>query len=510
MAASIQHVDNCVQLAMSRALVEWKRYCTLSVLLVLASIVCLPAQASPWAEVGDLQLRSDLQILANAGVIDDVTTYWPIPWGGILTDLHIEEALSVQPPYVREAARRVLQRAEQQMRLGDVRATVAVDATNSPDTVRSFDGMNLAEGEAQLSLEYMTSNSAVRISAGVFAQKLGSGKTLFMPDGSYVSQKVGNAIVYAGYLSHWWGPGWISALSYSNNARPFPQVGIERASTAAPTSSWLSWIGPWQMEFLVGWLDDRRVAANTYWDGFRFTFNPAPGLQIGFARTDELCGHGHPCKPLATYFDIRNDRLHPSRTNDEGIIDIHYTRSLYGVPFELYAQVMNEDTNPFAHSYSSHLFGASVWIPIEAQYVRLTAEYTDSIATRDIFSFGNVGYGVSYNDSKYPVDGMRYRGRDLGFSLDSDSRLLTVQASVVDVGDRTFTLTFHRAEVSTPFTGAANPLTSAPVTIDIGEARVSVPWTASKFDLAARVQDDQLRPGRGLAAAIEGSMSIEF
>ena len=23
---------------------------------------------------------------------------------------------------------------------------------------------------------------------------------------------------------------------------------------------------------------------------------------------------------------------------------------------------MNEDTNPFVHSYSSHLFGASVWI----------------------------------------------------------------------------------------------------------------------------------------------------
>jgi hypothetical protein len=140
----------------------------------------------------------------------------------------------------------------------------------------------------------------------------------------------------------------------------------------------------------------------------------------------------------------------------------------------------------------------------------MTVEYTDSIATRDIFSFGNVGIGVTYNDSKYPVDGMRYRGRALGFSLDSDSRLLSLQASAVDAGDRTFTLTFHRAQVSTPLTGPANPLTTAPVTIDIGEAQVVIPWSGAKLDLAARVQDDQLRPRHGFTAALEGALEVDF
>jgi len=81
------------------------------------------------------------------------------------------------------------------------------------------------------------------------------------------------------------------------------------------------------------------------------------------------------------------------------------------VPFETYMQVMNEDTNPFVHSFTSHCC-ASVWVPIGGQNVRLTIEYTDSIATRDIFSFGDVGFGVSYNNFQYP-DGMRYRGRAL-------------------------------------------------------------------------------------------------
>ena len=477
--------------------------------LSFAVILSLPASASPWAEVGNSQLRSDLEILANAGIIDDITTHWPIPWAGVMTRLRGEDVLVDQPMYVREAARRVLDEALREMRVGDLRATVTLDATNRPNIVRGFDAMGLGEGQSQLSLEYMTSTTAARLSAGIFASKFKGGEKQFMPDGSYGAQKIGGALIYAGYLTHWWGPGWISALSYSNNARPFPQVGIERDSTDAFRTPWLSWLGTWQMEFLVGWFNDKRVATNTYWDGFRFTFNPLPGLQIGLARTDELCGKGHPCKPLASYFDIRNDPGHISPTNDEGIIDLKYTRSFYGIPFEIYTQAMNEDTNPFVHSFSSHLFGASTWVPVGGQNIRLTIEYTDSIATRDIFSFGNVGFGVSYNNFQY-IDGMRYRGRALGFSLDSDSRLLTLQASAVDAGDRTFTLTFHRAQVSTPFTGAANPLTTAPVTIDIGEARIIVPWSDVKLDVAARVQDDQLRPSRGVTAAIEGALQVEF
>jgi hypothetical protein len=40
------------------------------------------AKASPWAEPGDVQLRSDIEILANAGLIDGITTQWPLPWPG--------------------------------------------------------------------------------------------------------------------------------------------------------------------------------------------------------------------------------------------------------------------------------------------------------------------------------------------------------------------------------------------------------------------------------------------
>src|SRR5690349_17161631 len=117
------------------------------------------------------------------------------PWAGAIRRLKSEDVLENQPAYVREAARRVLEQARREMRIGDLRAFATLDFTNRPDIVRGFDAMGLGEGQAQLSLEYMTSTTAVRLSAGIFASKFKGGEKQFMPDGSYVAQKVGGALV---------------------------------------------------------------------------------------------------------------------------------------------------------------------------------------------------------------------------------------------------------------------------------------------------------------------------
>lgn len=479
--------------------------CLIALAAVLAAATAHQTLASPWAEVGDTQLRSDLELLAERGLIDNITTQWPLPWASIVPRLRAVSLVD-EPEFVQEAIARVLNIAGAETDIGHVQIGASSDVTNAPGIVRDFGALGREDTQAQLTAEYLSYSTAVRLAAG-FQIDHHSGRVEFVPDGSYVAQRLDFALLYAGYLTHWWGPGWISALSLSNNARPFPQIGIERSETSASTLPVLSWIGPWQAEFIVGWFDDRRVATNTFWDGLRLTFSPLPGLEVGVARSDELCGKGHPCKPLATYFDFQNAPSHPTRTNDEGLIDLKYSGSIGQTPFSVYTQVMNEDSNPFVHSKSSHLFGASVWIP-GLNHLRLTVEYTNTIATLNIIPFQDYIYGETYNDYKYPRDGMRYDGRALGFSLDSDSRLLSVQAGYLDSWGRSFTLTIHRAEVSTPLTGTGNPLTSSPVTIDILEGRVRLPLPGMTFDLAARVQDDQLRPKRGFAAALETALKI--
>ncbi len=479
--------------------------------LLLSRIFVSPASASPWAEVGDAQLRSDIQLLAAARMVDGITTHWPLPWAGLKRALmDNKEALTREPANVQAAAARVMAAADTQLESHRLKTSATVDVASTPSVVYGFDGMGRGKAEAQISGEMIFDTTAIRISVGGELSdwsKGGQGK--FKPDGSYIAQKIGGAVVYAGWLSHWWGPGWISALSLSNNARPFPQVGIERLDTSAFETPVLSWLGPWQMEFFVGLLDGPRIASNTLYNGLRVTFNPLPGLEIGMARTEEFCGDGHICKPIADYFNFANSNSQPNHVNDEGEFDVHYSGMAWGTAYELYTQVMNEDSNPITHSFSSHLFGGSIWLPIGAETARITAEYTDTIPTLDIFSFGQVVHGYTYNNYDY-VDGMRYRGRTLGFSLDSDSRLASLQASWINSHGWTYTFTYHRAWVSTPQNPYLNVVTTAPVTINLGEARVSIPHPWGTIDIAGRLQDDQPRPHRGFEASIETAVTINL
>jgi hypothetical protein len=105
---------------------------------------------------------------------------------------------------------------------------------------------------------------------------------------------------------------------------------------------------------------------------------------------------------------------------------------------------------------------------------------------------------------------MRYRDRTLGFSLDSDSRLLTLQGNLTDSHDRSYTLSLHRARVSTLQTGAANIVSSAPVTINYMEARVVVPTKVADFSFGGRLQDDRPRPDKGFGGAVEAAVTFHL
>ena len=217
--------------------------------LALAAALCLtvPSFASPWAEVGDNQLRGDIELLAAAGVIDDVTTQWPLPWQSIVEDLR-GNALAGQPASIRAAAARVLARARAENSPG-LSTSLDIDAATMPSVVYGFDGMGRGDGQAQFVLDYNSSSTAARLALGGFTQNFRGNTTKLNPDQSYLAEKLGPVLFYGGYISHWWGPGWISALSLSNNARPMPQIGLERLDTSASKWPVLRWLGPWQLEF---------------------------------------------------------------------------------------------------------------------------------------------------------------------------------------------------------------------------------------------------------------------
>jgi hypothetical protein len=470
-----------------------------------------PAQASPWAEVGDNQLRSDIQILAGADVIDGITSHWPLPWNSVIADIDRAQ-LDRQPISVRLAAGRVLARGRSETAEG-VSASFYADFTNRPSVVHGFDGMGRGDGQTQLSIGGNSGIFSGRLSLGAITQNFGGKPNKLMLDGTYVAARLGGVRIYAGYLDHWWGPGEISALSLSNNARPIPQIGIERSSTSA--SSWpiLRWLGPWQWQFFVGVLDGPQIQSNVLYNAMHLTINPLPGLELGVSKTEQFCGKGNPCSPIKDYLANIDFSTHPNNVNGQGSFEAKYSNSVGVLPFQIYAQLMNEDYSLFHNSGTSHLFGASIFLPTESNPVKLTVEFTDSVATKTMFSFGNRRYGFTYNDYEFP-DGMHYRGRTLGFSLDNDSTLLSLQSSWTDPENRFYQLSLHHTVIGNRRSAGMNIVSPAPVLLNLAEARVSLPlgWAGNRMrlDLAGRVQDDQPRPSRGFAAGIEVALRMNL
>jgi hypothetical protein len=281
-----------------------------------------------------------------------------------------------------------------------------------------------------------------------------------------------------------------------------PQVGIARASTEA--SSWpvLNWLGPWQFEFFLGRMDGPQIQSNVDYSAARLTIAPFDGLEIGLAKTEQFCGQGHPCSPLRDYFINADFSNHPDNVNGEGAIDIKYSGTAWGLPFQAYAQMMNEDYSWVSRSASSHLAGASIFLPVSDNPLKLTLEYSNTIATKTPFGFGDHVYGFTYTNGQYP-DGMRYRGRTLGSSLDTDSTLLSLRGNWSDTDGRFYELSLHHATIGSSHAPASNIVTAAPVLLNMAEARISLPWQSLKLDLAGRIQDDQPRPHSGFATAVE-------
>jgi hypothetical protein len=479
-----------------------------------------PARAEPWIEVGDRAVRSDLEILAGRGLIDGLVTTWPIP-AGQMSRLSDDVLLAREPEYVRLAARRVLAKLIGEGQPRGLVPEVALRGTNHPDTIRDFGALarDKISGGVGLVLDTDRLSAGLRVNSEPRLANSGS-RAAF--DGSYLSALAGNWQIYGGAVDQWYGPGWTSSLILSNNARPLPKIGIMRNDPHAFETPWLSWIGPWQFNTFLGLLDGPRIDSNTILGGLRITFEPVRGLEVGLTRTSEICGKHHKCDPLSE-FHVTNTISNPSPVNDEAAFDIKYNGAFKLLQISPYLQIMNESTGPIAHSDSSYLAGLTLSGPLgeDGARWRWTAEYGDTIATYNVFSFSSPIYGAAYNDYKY-VDGMRYRGRTLGFSLDSDSRLFSAAWLFTSAQGWVYRLTYYRANVGTsqiadPAAAIAqgahvypsdpylkNVVSAKPVQFDQVEAGISIPIGSFTIELDARGQDAQAYPETG------GKMSGEI
>ncbi len=106
-------------------------------LLGALSAARTPATASPWAEVGDAVLRSDIEVLTQYGLIDGLVTTWPIPWAQISHRLVVEDVSSL-PPHIRRSLRRVRGRMARETAIKRFRFEAIGRVSSEPALLRDF------------------------------------------------------------------------------------------------------------------------------------------------------------------------------------------------------------------------------------------------------------------------------------------------------------------------------------------------------------------------------------
>ena len=500
-----------------------------AVLLLAAS----PAIAGPFAEVGDRQLRQDVDLLKADGLIRGPVDSWPLPWVQIDGGLDAARDGRTLDPYVEAAVARL-------ERLSDLAAQrtsvdARIDLTNGAALARDFGTTARSDVDASVMAELNL--GALSIDAGVGARTGGSGKRYnFEP--SQVAVTIGNFAVYAGYTEQWFGPGQDGALLFSNSARPFPKIGVKKLMPSAIDLPVLRWFGPIRFDFFVGALDGARDFRNSGIVGTRVSFQPARGVEVGLNRSQQLCGQGRPCgfHQISQSFIGVGNADNPTGSKRDYVrqpgnqlagFDISYTRRFGRIAGKVYIEVEAED---FSHILIEQ-FGRQVgttwsgpWGGKGASW-KATVEYADTLAAEffngtpleNAFKSGLKYPGSFYNNNLY-LDGYTYRGRPIGYWTDGDSRNLTASLSVTDTRNRRWygsvnsvhlNITGIAGEVTGPYglyTGyAGNRISPDSEKFVIGTAGFELPTRFGDLRFETRYQTDSPgTPGRR-----DGRMQVE-
>ncbi len=415
--------------------------------------IAAPAAAGPFAEVGDRQLRQDVETLHAAGLIEGPIDSWPLPWAQIDAGVARAQDGRQLDPYLKAAANRL-------DRLGDFAAQrVAVEmqlsATNLPSVARDFGTLARARGDASGKVEFNGDNVSISLGAGVRSGQIGKAYN-FEP--SMIAVRLGNWSVYGGWTQEWFGPGQDGALLFSNSTRPFPKIGIKRLMPDPIDLPILRWLGPIRLDLFGGVLDERRRDYdNILTFGTRLSFAPTPRLEIGLNRMQQLCGKGRPCglKQIAqSFIGVGNaDNPTPGSVaaflnqagNQIAGFDISYTRRFGSVTTKFYFEAEAEDSQHIIIEQFARMIGTHLSGPWGSQGASWTAniEYTDTQAAQffhgtpleKVFSSEKIYTGALYNNSLYTA-GFSYNNLPIGYWTDGDARNLAFAGSLTDTSNR--------------------------------------------------------------------------
>lgn len=181
--------------------------------------------ASPWLEADDVYLRSDLQILADAGFITIPVNTFPLPWRDISRQL-----LSAYNAQMNSSTRLAYQHVRHKMDasrkgIGSNFLKLKSAQENIPN---SFGQDNDVSWGAFSNVEVNKPRFSMRISAN-YMQYHDKNEAKFNLDNSYFAVTTGKTNFFISTQKQWWGPSWIESLTEERQVHPSYELGVEKS-----------------------------------------------------------------------------------------------------------------------------------------------------------------------------------------------------------------------------------------------------------------------------------------
>jgi hypothetical protein len=422
-----------------------------------------------------MALRHDVQVLADAGVIEGAVTTWPLAWGDISTNF--EATAGELTAYELAALRRLRRAASDARRTDRLQLHSRIAIAENPVGIRNFSATPREDIEIEVGATYTGTRFASRAQL-TWVDDPKDGKE-WRADGSYAGVALGNWMLAASAQDRWWGPGWQGSLILSNNARPIPAIIFERNATTPFKTKWLSWIGPWDFTFMLGRLEDNVQPANGNFLGMRLNFRPLNNLEIGLSRTAQFCGtlqifdeetgaviatRDRPCD-LSTFWkllkgqDNQGENVAEAREpgNQLAGYDLRYSGHLFTQPLAFYTQWIGEDTNGALPTQMMGLFGLETWGSLgDLGSYRAFFEWADTECDFDFYR----GFGGSSNlcyNNKVFREGYRHRDRTIGHTFDNDSSVFSLGGILIDNHDAVWTVKLNAGNLNRDDQGQRDP-----------------------------------------------------
>ncbi|OVZ59877.1 hypothetical protein CDO46_22910 [Pigmentiphaga sp. NML030171] len=380
-------------------------------------------------EAGDQGLREDLEWLMDRNIVQNVSTStWPLPLSVLEDALSGARKSNLSPSDVHAllSVKKYIER--QKVTVFGVAAKLNAKALPQTD----FSSTAKGKGVGAVYVRGGGESIAGRVQINYLIDPLTSKQSKINLEGSYIAAAGLGQVLYAGQISHWWGPGQHGSLIWGNSATAIPGIGLQRGKYVPFESPWLSWIGPWGYDLFVGQMAHDTAVPGVRVLNMRGFFRPVDGLEIGVSRFIQWGGSGRRNGFGAVWDALTGNSNDLGKSADPGNelagIDIRYRFSLMGNPVVLYSQLAGEDEAGMLPSKHILQIGAQFKHIVGSSRVQWTLEGADTTVRR-FFGLSDGQTGVAYRHSIYR-NGLYHDGLPIAHFLGGSGRVYSASLSI--------------------------------------------------------------------------------